>query len=380
MAENDGHTMALSNTAEATNDTSVVVEITDDALPPTVAEKVVSYKCSLPLLTQVLRFAVVFLLSVLVLSASLLVANERMPDPEVVRPLPDILIELTPKVPLLEAFTDVSIALLNITTVFIALKLFVLDRHVRGLPVIEFFGKFHHVGKHIDTALFSVWDTGARPYEPNNAHLIAVLRFLVTYTLMMLYRSVVISMTAYPATDNKCQHPQVIEHPLRNMVLTLVTLGSGAIHCGDLMFSGHTIILCLAWIIAWEYSPFFHRWVFRAYTTILLLFSFFCIIASRSHYTDDIVVSAYGTVVTFLVIRHDQRGAPRQLQLWIRWWPCLGSSYRIPHEAEDAVVVENEPPTLVVPVEENAGERQVTTSSEVEAAETMTHAHDPQER
>lgn len=39
----------------------------------------------------------------------------------------------------------------------------------------------------------------------------------------------------------------VIPNYLTNALLGLVTLGNGNVHCGDLFFSGHTIVLCCCW-------------------------------------------------------------------------------------------------------------------------------------
>lgn len=283
---------------------------------------------ALPLRTQVMRFIPVLLVSFLFLAGALVITNGRMPNPKEVRPLPDILFELFPKVGAVEAVTDVIIFVLNVLTVFVMLKVYLIERASNGLPNVHVPLKFEWLTENVNKLLFTVLDSGLRPHDLKNCCTIGLVRFLITYTIVTFFRAFVIVMTSYPATDNHCQSPQHIDHPLLNMVLTLVTLGSGAIHCGDLMYSGHTIILALDCSMLWAYSPYVHRFAFRIAAPLLVLLSFYCIVASRSHYTDDILVSAYVTIATFMIVSHSPDGAPWQFQLLIRYWPsgCLGQN------------------------------------------------------
>lgn len=280
----------------------------------------------LPLWTQVLRYIVCLLLSFWFLAGALVITNGRMPDPKDMPPLPDILFELLPKVQEVEMLTDVIIFILVASTVFTLWKLYLLERKERGDKPLYLSLYFNGLSCIVNRVLFTVMDTGRRPFPLTGSCAIGLIRFLVTYTIVVLFRAVVIVSTSYPATDNQCQHPVPIEHPLINMVLTVVTLGSGAIHCGDLMYSGHTIILCLAACMLWDYGIYLHRFALRVFPPLLVLLSFYCIIASRSHYTDDILVSAYITIATFLLVPHSQEGAPKLIQYIILYWPCLGEN------------------------------------------------------
>lgn len=304
----------------------------------------------LPLWTQVKRFIPCLFCSLFFLAGALVITNGRMPDPQVVRPLPDVLFELFPKVAEVELVTDVIIFLLNLSAVLVMIKVYVLELVELELPLPRIPLYFESVTNVVNKTLFTPIDSGKRPYKLQNCCAIGLIRFLVTYILTTFFRAFVIVMTSYPATDNHCQHPQHIDHPFINMILTIVTMGSGAIHCGDLMYSGHTIILCLSCSMLWEYGTYVHRYAFRVVAPSFVLFSFYCIVASRSHYTDDILVSAYVTVATFLVVRHVDSGAPWQMQLLIRYWPCLGSNVDdSPHAAPTAVSATN---IVVVTTEE----------------------------
>lgn len=298
-----------------------------------------AYNDPLPLKTQIYRFIIVLLCSLWILAGALVITNGRMPSPQAVHPLPDLLFELFPKVAAVEVVTDVIIFVLNVSAVLVIIKVYVLELKERGREMPHLPLKFECLTTNVNAFLFGIVDSGERPYPLRNCSACALIRFLVTYAIVTFFRGIVIVMTSYPATDNHCQNPRPIENPLLNMFLTIVTMGSGAIHCGDLMYSGHTIILCLSCAILWEYGVYVHRYAIRICAPLLVLFSFYCIIASRSHYTDDILVSAYITISTFMVIRHSLDGAPWQLQLLIRFWPCLGSNHREEETSNVAVVV-----------------------------------------
>ncbi|GET93019.1 hypothetical protein, conserved [Leishmania tarentolae] len=307
------------------------------------------YKRPLPLATQVLRFVLLLLLSVVFLGVALIVANARMPDPKVVRPLPDLLLEWIPKVTFVECGANVIIFLLSATTVVVGFKVFLLERHVNGLPRFTFLVRIPKIGSFLNRIAFGIVDSGLRPFPLKTVFPIMAIRFLTSYAAVMVLRAFVIMATSYPATDNHCQNPKVIEYPVLNVILTLVTLGSGAIHCGDLMFSGHTMILSLAFILAWDYSPFLHPWAVRVWVSVLLPISYYCILASRSHYTDDIIVAMYVMIATYKLVEHSETGAPWQMQLLIRWMPWPGRNTMEEKSAEAEVVVVAERPTEDLP-------------------------------
>lgn len=336
-------------------------------------EKLPWYKQPLPLMTQVFRFVPLLLLTVFVLGAALVVTNGRMPSPKEVHQLPDFLLEWIPCWRALEPVTDIIIGLTNATTVIVAFKIFLLERHVHGLPNFTFLERIPEIGAFLNRIVFGIIDSGRRPHPLRGVHKIMAIRFCTSYAVVMFFRAFVIMATSYPATNNHCQNPQVIEHPFLNMVLTLVTLGGGAIHCGDLMFSGHTMILCLTYMLVWEYSPYLHAWALRVWVSVLLPVSFFCILASRSHYTDDILVAAYCQVATYKIIAHCETGAPWQLQLLVRWLPWPGSNTWhdewpavLPVAARDIVVDDGS--TEAPPAKAAAGRPEGQTDEETEAA------------
>lgn len=284
----------------------------------------------LPLESQACRFPVALLISVTLLALSLNVTTDRMPNPREVRPLPDMGHQILPFFPQLEHVTDTILALFNILIIFLVFKLYLLHRQASGeSSLVERYQWIPRVPYFTD-ALFGVWeaskDPSEEPFPRKRTYLVAWIRFWCTFAVLSLFRAPVILLTSYPATDNHCQNPPVIENPAWNAVLTVLTFGSGSIHCGDLMFSGHTVSGTLAFMCLWTYGPMVWGY-FRPLASALLLGTWFTILTSRSHYTDDVVVAVYLTVATYWLIPHNEReGAPLPLQAVIRWWPsCCGA-------------------------------------------------------
>ncbi|KAJ9470001.1 Phosphatidylinositol:ceramide inositolphosphotransferase [Diplonema papillatum] len=123
-----------------------------------------------------------------------------------------------------------------------------------------------------------------------------LFRYAAAYSVLLLLRSATVAATALPATDNHCQKPQAIEHPFQNAVAGMVTGGASSIHCGDLMFSGHTIALVLSVMVVFTYQPYT---ILKVLSLVLLLLAVYSIIATRSHYTVDVIVGLYVSWTTW---------------------------------------------------------------------------------
>lgn len=68
--------------------------------------------------------------------------------------------------------------------------------------------------------------------------------------------------------------------------------------CGDYLFSGHTLILVITYLIIFEYTP--RRWWYVHWTCWMLSFAgIFCILLAHDHYTVDIVVAYLFTTRLF---------------------------------------------------------------------------------
>lgn len=281
-----------------------------------------------PLWTQACRFPVVLLLCTIVLAVALNITTERMPDPKTYRPLPDMGHELLPKMSELEHVTDMLMSTMVIFLFVLVFKLYQLHRVALQLVPLDETKYLKWVPWPLNVIVLRPWfghaEEAQDPFPRRNAYLIAWIRFWTAFSVLSLFRAPVIMLTSMPATDNKCQAAPKILSPLENIVLTIITFGSGSIHCGDLMFSGHTVMITLSFISLWTYGPFIGWWLRPLGFTFMSL-TWVTIIASRSHYTDDIVVAIYLTISTYWVLQHTDVGAPRSLQRVISWWPDLTS-------------------------------------------------------
>lgn len=124
-------------------------------------------------------------------------------------------------------------------------------------------------------------------------------RFLLTLGNLYILRVVTILVTSLPPTENHCRSDyQEIKNIYWNTLKGLLTLGGGNIHCGDLMFSGHTCMVTNIWITFM--INYKNRNLLRAFISALLLATFFFIIATRSHYTADIWIAFWLTIFVHL--------------------------------------------------------------------------------
>ena len=125
-----------------------------------------------------------------------------------------------------------------------------------------------------------------------------ITRFLITLGNLYLLRIVSISVTSLPPTENHCRYEyRTIDDIWANTLKGLLTLGGGNIHCGDLMFSGHTCMVTNIWMTFM--TNYKKKYLLKIPITILLLLTFFFIIATRSHYTGDIWIAFWLTVFVF---------------------------------------------------------------------------------
>lgn len=122
-----------------------------------------------------------------------------------------------------------------------------------------------------------------------------ITKFFLTLGTLYLIRSISVYVTSVPATDNHCRHGyQNIPNIYWNTIKGFFTLGSANIHCGDLMFSGHTCMVTNVWLsLNRNYKK---NYFLRIYLTILVLLTFIFIIGTRSHYTIDIWIALWLTV------------------------------------------------------------------------------------
>eukprot|EP01060_Flectonema_neradi_P025540 TRINITY_DN3434_c0_g2_i1.p1 TRINITY_DN3434_c0_g2~~TRINITY_DN3434_c0_g2_i1.p1 ORF type:complete len:270 (+),score=11.15 TRINITY_DN3434_c0_g2_i1:45-812(+) len=185
--------------------------------------------------------------------------NDRMPNPVHTPPLRDVGFDIIPVIRL-QFITDAMLGYFNATLVLLYLHAMIVEGNLvkaRGL-----------------------WN-----------------RYFIVWGIAMYMRSVSIALTSLPPTDNHCQNPREISNIITNTFLGFFTFGGMNIHCGDLMFSGHTINIINALCHVLSYGKKFP--IVTGTSLLCSLMCVFLIIASRSHYTVDVYIACCITTLAF---------------------------------------------------------------------------------
>eukprot|EP01059_Diplonema_ambulator_P010971 TRINITY_DN2096_c0_g4_i1.p1 TRINITY_DN2096_c0_g4~~TRINITY_DN2096_c0_g4_i1.p1 ORF type:complete len:282 (+),score=46.79 TRINITY_DN2096_c0_g4_i1:67-846(+) len=200
-----------------------------------------------------------FIVAMLVNCFTLNFTHERMPDPKVTSPLRDVGFELIPIIRL-QWITDSMLAYFNIV-------------------VIGLWCHAHWVENNLSRARW-MWN-----------------KYFLVWGYCMMMRGFSIFLTSLPATENHCQNPKSIHNIWVNTVMGFVTFGGKNVHCGDLLFSGHTINIMNSFWFVQLYGRRFPLLVVM--TGLCAVMCLFLIIASRSHYSIDVYIACCITTLTF---------------------------------------------------------------------------------
>ena len=231
----------------------------------------------------------------------------RMPDPKDNPQLPDLGFDLFAPAEV-ELGTNIFLWCGNISLVLMLFGWFGGRQYMAV--------KWLHENKHVETLNFkTVFNTkyilneelyAKTPYAIHlgkyyNMTFKIFTRYAQTYGCSCLMRVLSNLLTSLPTPNNQCLHPPSINHSefLWNAVYGVLTFGSGNKHCGDLLYSGHSIVLTANFIALWVYGPLVTKWI-RPWSLALVVGSWYTIVASRSHYSDDVLFAFYCTATMFL--------------------------------------------------------------------------------
>lgn len=208
--------------------------------------------------------------------------NERMPRG--LDPLPDVGHELIPKMRP-EKLGDVTQVFLII--LFWVSTIWLRERKNR-VPIVTWFLTFME-----NSPLGKIPLLRSLKGEGNRWPIIT--KFFLTLGNLYMIRSMSVYVTSVPATDNHCRYEyQDIPNIWMNTLKGIISLGSSNIHCGDLMFSGHTCMVTTIWLALNRNCR--NNYPIRIVSTILWLMTFIFIIGTRSHYTIDIWIALWLTI------------------------------------------------------------------------------------
>ncbi|XP_026276348.1 phosphatidylcholine:ceramide cholinephosphotransferase 2 isoform X2 [Frankliniella occidentalis] len=201
--------------------------------------------------------------------ASLSLVHEKVPDKETYPPLPDIFFEFFPQV---DWALDVSEIIIMVSS------------NVTFLIIL-----FH---KH---------------------RYIVFRRMFLIIALLYLMRSVTMYVTVLPmsSTTYYCSPKANVTTPwlLTKRVWQLMSgfglsINGKHTYCGDFIFSGHTVVLTLCYLLINEYSPDSPKRLFQLLSWTSFIASttaVFMVLLSRGHYTIDVVIAYFATTRTFWI-------------------------------------------------------------------------------
>ncbi|CAH2062709.1 unnamed protein product, partial [Iphiclides podalirius] len=163
---------------------------------------------------------------------------------------------------------------------------------------------------------------------------IVARRMFLIIGLLYLYRSVTMFVTVLPvsSTTYYCSPKSNNTTPLlviRRMFYLIsgfgLSINGKHTYCGDYIYSGHTMVLVLSYLIVAEYSPK-KLWPvhWAMWGSALLGVSF--VLLAHGHYTVDVVIAYYVTTRLFwtfhslLVTPHRSGGGYNQYMIQREWW------------------------------------------------------------
>ncbi|KAI6232383.1 Phosphatidylcholine:ceramide cholinephosphotransferase 2 [Aphelenchoides besseyi] len=180
---------------------------------------------------------------------------------------------------------------------------------------------------------------------------IVLRRILTIGAIMYLLRAAVLSVTFLPPSFNNreeiCQpqsnqtggnrmYASEIATRFLTYVVTLgLTSGQEKILCGDLMFSGHTVVLTIMYFTQLQYTPR-GLVLLRYISTPITFLGIAALVVSGGHYTMDVLVAYWLTSHVFWAyhqmfeLPQNERAQAPMSRLWW-YWICSWFESNVPH-------------------------------------------------
>lgn len=199
-----------------------------------------------------------FYLNCLFMTYMMNLVHERMPDANLHPALPDTIHDLIPfsqhnaLYPRLQSFSNSAFAALVLAVIAAGFYTYKFNTFTIGCR------------------LMSAWGT--------------ILNFRVWFML---------ATPIPPTEDLKCRFgtKPAIESWTYNAIIGVLSFGASNVHCGDLIFSGHTVFMSLVWLACVTHLR--HLRVLCVLATISCFGNMFLIVVLRNHYTIDVLCAFY---------------------------------------------------------------------------------------
>jgi len=164
---------------------------------------------------------------------------------------------------------------------------------------------------------------------------ILIRRICVIVGLLYGYRAITMIVTVLPSAnrdyhcDVQLNHTistgEVVHRVLKIMSGFGLSINGQHVYCGDFIFSGHTMILILCYLVIVEYTPV-RLWLLHWLLWLVAMSGVSMLMVSRGHYTIDVIIAYFVTTRLWymhnaiIANRHfQQRSSTNHLaRLW--WW------------------------------------------------------------
>jgi len=191
----------------------------------------------------------------------------------------------------------------------------------KAIPFDQHDPRAHQLQSFCDTslAILSITIIGAGFYHFKFNTWLVACRWLSTWAVCCWIRIPFMLVTPLPATDDlRCRYgpKRAIQSYLGNAFIGLVSFGSKNIHCGDLLFSGHTIFMGSLWVCCLCHLRQYR--VLCLFVSVLCLTNLVLFVVLRNHYTVDVLLAMYVVVTVFMCLP-----VGRPPFLYLHFWPAL---------------------------------------------------------
>lgn len=166
---------------------------------------------------------------------------------------------------------------------------------------------------------------------------IILRRVFMIMGLMYFMRSITMFVTQVPIAsttyycspkENSTTAALVAKRVLRLLSGFGLSINGQHIYCGDYIYSGHTVILTMSYLVVKEYTPrqyFILHWIWWTASGVGVVF----VLLSRGHYTIDVVIAYYVSTRVFWIYHTVANNAslknasPNNFLSRIWWFPLF---------------------------------------------------------
>ncbi|XP_035988052.1 phosphatidylcholine:ceramide cholinephosphotransferase 2-like [Fundulus heteroclitus] len=152
---------------------------------------------------------------------------------------------------------------------------------------------------------------------------------------LYMYRCITMYITTLPVPGKHMVCAPKLYNDSTGKIWRILRLLSGGglsltgshLMCGDFLYSGHTVMLTLAYLFISEYSPRW-MWWYRWFCWALSASGVICILVGHEHYSIDVVIAYYATTRIFwayhtMANNHELRGSPNNYLSRVWWNPVF---------------------------------------------------------